>query len=53
MAIHSPNGMQQDRPQLSWVTVRDASGRPHLEARWTVAQVASTSQVQMTAHSAA
>ncbi|GAA0296819.1 hypothetical protein [Kineococcus aurantiacus] len=25
------------KPAVHWVTVRDASGRPHLEMRWSIA----------------
>ncbi|MEZ0165689.1 hypothetical protein AB2L27_13085 [Kineococcus sp. LSe6-4] len=24
------------KPVMNWVTVRDASGRPHLEMRWSI-----------------
>ncbi|WP_432561276.1 hypothetical protein [Kineococcus sp. SYSU DK003] len=25
------------KPVMQWVTVRDSSGRPHLEMRWSIA----------------
>ncbi len=29
-------GQVSTNPVMHWVTVRDASGRPHLEMRWSV-----------------
>ena len=27
---------QNDRPTMTWIEVKDADGRTHLEARWSV-----------------
>ncbi|WP_281178373.1 hypothetical protein [Nocardioides jensenii] len=27
---------QNDRPAMTWIEVKDATGRTHLEARWSV-----------------
>ncbi|SFB32412.1 hypothetical protein SAMN05192575_107182 [Nocardioides alpinus] len=38
MSKHTMTGA----PVCSWVAVKDASGRTHMEARWSVATVAHT-----------
>lgn len=53
MADHSPNDRRQDRPQLSWVMVRDAGGRCRMEALWGLAPTATPAPSAVPAHSAA
>jgi hypothetical protein len=47
MWIQKPNGERDERPTMTWVVVTDASGRTHLEARWSV-----TPKAPATSHAA-